>query len=287
MAGVREAMLGAAEAYRNGALEQRNDRVSARSHLVEAGSMIDRLRQSTLAIESSFRALWLRENRTYSLDNILTRFDGQRRDLEDVARRLMSALRDFDMGQSIPPPTDVRLDVRETAGRYFREWLVAGPLPNPNGAYGSAIDYLESVGGELGIRPGVADQWVYDGKMYRWRRLASPKLDEVDLRSFYPDDDRYVALYAFATVQSPRKMRVRATIGSNDSMRIILNGKEVFVNSVKRNLTADEDEAWLDLEEGRNDLLLKISQGTGGWGFTFRLPDVTVRSRKNRYRIVE
>ena len=32
--------------------------------------------------------------------------------------------------------------------------------------------------------------------------------------------------------------------------------------------------------------LLKISQTSGGWGFTFRLPDSQVRNRKNRYRIV-
>ena len=43
----------------------------------------------------------------------------------------------------------------------------------------------------------------------------------------------------------------------------------------------------LPLQEGRNHLLLKISQGAGGWGFSFRLPDDVVRSSKNRYRVVE
>ena len=76
-------------------------------------------------------------------------------------------------------------------------------------------------------------------------------------------------------------------IARGTRVKIILNGDVIFENSVKRALIVDDDDVWLDLKAGRNNLMLKISQGTGGWGFSFRLPDEVVRSRKNRYRIVE
>jgi hypothetical protein len=137
------------------------------------------------------------------------------------------------------------------------------------------------------VTPGVADEWEYDGVTYRWHRNETPYHAEVNLVELYPEDVRHVAMYAFATITSPRAKRVRAGVGSNDSVKIILNGEVVFENSVKRALIPDDDEVWLDLKEGRNNLLLKISQGTGDWGFSFRLPDEVVRSTKNRYRIVE
>ncbi len=80
---------------------------------------------------------------------------------------------------------------------------------------------------------------------------------------------------------------MRATLGSNDGITVLLNSAVVFDKQAKRNLMIDEDEAWLPLKEGRNYLMLKVSQGAGGWGFSFRLPDETVRSRKNRYRILD
>ena len=96
-----------------------------------------------------------------------------------------------------------------------------------------------------------------------------------------------MALYAFATLDSPVAKRVRATFGSNDGITVFLNGEVVFDHQVKRNLAVDEEEAWLPLKKSRNDLMLKVSQGAGGWGFSFRLPDEIVRSRKNRYRILD
>ena len=49
----------------------------------------------------------------------------------------------------------------------------------------------------------------------------------------------------------------------------------------------DEDNIILPLKKGKNDLLVKIDQNKGGWGFSFRLPDVNVRNHKHKYRIVD
>ena len=282
----RLTLVEAAEAYREASLLQREAPRSARALLVEALGHLGQTRHTLAARAHDFRTLWLRENRSYALDRILERFDAQHDALADAERRVMQALSDFDKGHFLPPPTEVRLAIDASEGGYFREWLVSGPLPNPQGADGASADYLAALGGERNARPGVAVEWDYEGRTYRWRRLASPLQAVVDLAAAYPENNRYVALYAFATLDSPRAQRVRATFGSNDGITVFLNGAVVFDKQAKQNLMIDEDEAWLSLDEGRNYLMLKISQGAGGWGFSFRLPDETVRSQKNRYHVV-
>ncbi len=282
----RLALVEAADAYHEASLQQREAPLAARALLVETLDRLGQSRQSLDARAGDFRALWLRENRTYALDLVMERFEAQHEALADAERRVMQALSDFDKGHFLPPPAEVRMAIEASEGRYFREWLVSGPLPNPQGAEGAAVDYLAAMGGERAARPGVAIEWDYEGTTYRWHRLASPLLAVVDLAAAYPENNRYTALYAFATLDSPDARRVRATLGSNDGITVFLNGAVVFDKQAKRNLMIDEDEAWLPLNEGRNYLMLKVSQGAGGWGFSFRLPDETVRSYKNRYRIL-
>jgi hexosaminidase len=287
MATVRENLLDAAADFEKASFLQRSDRSEATELLSSALERVSRSRTSVAQIKEKYRSLWLSENRTYALDWTTDKFEDQEAQLADVEARLRAALSDFNGGAFLPPPSEVRLSISESEGRYFREWLFSGTLPNDDGAFGATTDYLESMGGELSATPGVAVEWDYGGSTYRWRRNETPYHAEVNLAELYPDDLRYVAHYAFATITSPDNRRVRATVGSNDSIKIILNGEVVFENSVKRALIVDDDDVWLDLKEGRNNLMLKISQGTGGWGFSFRLPDEVVRSRKNRYRIVK
>ena len=72
----------------------------------------------------------------------------------------------------------------------------------------------------------------------------------VDLAALYPENNRYVALYAFATLDSPHARRVRATLGSNDGITVLLNSTVVFDKQAKRNLIIDEDEAWCRSSRG-------------------------------------
>lgn len=287
MADARQALVDAAEAYRSASLQQRTDRTEARERLVESLELVDRTRQTLAVLAGTYRTLWLRENRTYALDWTMDRFDTHLTAFADVEDRLLTALRDVDQGLALPLPTEVRLAIEAAEGTYFREWLMGGPLPHPGGSDAPPGDYLAAMGGEADARPGVAVEWTYDGTTYRWHRYASPLHDAVDLAAAYPEQNRKLAIYAYATLDSPEARRVRALAGANDGLDVFLNGEHIFSKHRKRNLMVDEDELWLPLQKGRNHLLLKISQGAGGWGFSFRLPDETVRSRKNRYRIVE
>ncbi|MEM1127175.1 MAG: glycoside hydrolase family 20 zincin-like fold domain-containing protein [Bacteroidota bacterium] len=286
LARTRLDLLDAAEAYRGAVLDQPTDRAAARAQLRQALTLLQGLEQAWLAITHRYTDRWYAENRTYALDRVTDRLTATQHDFAAVRDRLQRALRDHDLGHALPVPAEVRLALTADAGRYFREWLVAGPFPNPAGSDGAETDYLATMGGETVAQPGVAVEFDHDGVTYRWQRLASPQHAEVDLAAHFPEQNRRVALYAYATLDAPADQTVRALVGSNDGIEVFINGTRVHRHHVKRNLTVDEDEVRLPLQAGRNHLLLKISQGAGGWGFAFRLPDHDMRSRKNRYRIL-
>ncbi|MCH7720200.1 MAG: hypothetical protein IH988_04320, partial [Planctomycetes bacterium] len=60
-------------------------------------------------------------------------------------------------------------------------------------------------------------------------------------------------------------------IGSDDGVKVWLNDQVVHTNNVFRGLTMDEDTIHVELKEGWNRLMLKISQGSGGWKFSCRI----------------
>ena len=92
--------------------------------------------------------------------------------------------------------------------------------------------------------------------------------------------------YAYCRIRSEKSRTVHATFGSNDGIEMFLNGKKVFEHHIKRSLLVDEEEILLHLKQGENYLTLKIDQGQGGWGFSFRLPDEKVRNHDYKYRVI-
>ncbi|HEX7070434.1 MAG TPA: beta-N-acetylhexosaminidase [Rhodothermales bacterium] len=285
MARSRRQLLAAANAYREATLLQTEDRAAARDSVLSALHNVSATHAGLLALHDQYRELWLRESRTYALDRVLALYRTHLDALHEVESLLMDAIEDFDRGFYLPPPTEVRLAIEETDGWFFREWMSSGPIAAVGKPSDLEIDYLEAMGGEENARPEVTQEFQYADATYRWHRIASPQFAVVDLAAQYERNEDAV-LYAHAMIDAPAAERVRALVGSNDGIEVFVNGQKVHSKAVIRTLTIDEDEIWLPLAEGRNHLLLKISQGSGDWAFTFRLPDKEIRSRKNRYRIV-
>ena len=57
-------------------------------------------------------------------------------------------------------------------------------------------------------------------------------------------------------------------IGSDDGVAVWLNGEEVHRNDVGRAYEPRQDLVPVRPRKGSNELLLKISQGHGGWEFS-------------------
>jgi hypothetical protein len=64
-------------------------------------------------------------------------------------------------------------------------------------------------------------------------------------------------------------------IGSDDGIKVWLNGKPVCTREVQRAYGANDDTASVHLEAGVNRLFVKIDNYLGGWGFGISLPKAT------------
>jgi hypothetical protein len=64
---------------------------------------------------------------------------------------------------------------------------------------------------------------------------------------------------------------VHLAIGSDDGIKLWVNGELVHANNAVRGLTPGQDRATGQLRPGWNDLLAKITQHTAGCGFTLRI----------------
>jgi len=112
------------------------------------------------------------------------------------------------------------------------------------------------------------------GKKIEWRRVSrTPKAGDdptkeffVDLNHLYHSPGDAVA-YAMTHLTAPADMDATLAIGSDDGSAIWLNGAEVYRLDVGRAYTSKQDRVSVKLKKGANPLLIKVKQGTGGWGF--------------------
>jgi hypothetical protein len=103
--------------------------------------------------------------------------------------------------------------------------------------------------------------------------LQTSKEGFVDFAARFPDRGSNVAAYAFRQIQSDRPRKVKILAGSDDALRIWLNGKLILHTLALRPAQPDEDVAIADFEPGENRVLVEVSQADGGWGLFFRLED--------------
>ena len=93
------------------------------------------------------------------------------------------------------------------------------------------------------------------------------------LAAMPPSMHEDTAAYAVRTIRSdkPRKLTLRT--GSDDAIRVWLNGKIVLSALALRPAGVDQDKAQIELRAGENVLVVECCQAGGGWGFYLRLVD--------------
>jgi mono/diheme cytochrome c family protein len=78
------------------------------------------------------------------------------------------------------------------------------------------------------------------------------------------------ATYLYRAIESDTAGTLAVSIGSDDGVHIWVNGQSVLSKNVSRGVVPDQDKATLPLKAGKNAVLMKITNGGGGYGFYFR-----------------
>ena len=93
----------------------------------------------------------------------------------------------------------------------------------------------------------------------------------VDFEKALGKDNSGATTFGATTLRATRGGKARLYVGSGDALTIWLNGQTVFDKQVNRGAEPDEDVVDVDLREGENTVLVKISRGIGPNGLYFRV----------------
>lgn len=158
-------------------------------------------------------------------------------------------------------------------GSFLRRWLFLGPIDIPwkgEGYFPDDQTQKEFFNVDH-VAPGRFQPQIQIGdRNHQWAVLES-EYGVIDLSGLYPD--WFKAAYAWAQIDMPEAKSGVLGIGSDDHVKVWLNGEPVHANWVEggRGAVADNDHVPVTFRKGSNQLVLRIQNGGGAWGFSCRL----------------
>ncbi len=96
-----------------------------------------------------------------------------------------------------------------------------------------------------------------------------PWLIELDKDPALAGENRVA--YLRTRVWSPQEQKAQIELGSDDGVKVWLDGRLVHANNATRPAEPGQDKAEVTLKEGWNLLLVKLTQGGGEWALCARL----------------
>jgi hypothetical protein len=177
-----------------------------------------------------------------------------------------------------PPQLDyVRLDTREasrdaTLARHrprleWSRWRICGPFDNA-GQDRHDVVYPPETAIDL-----AAEYAGKDGARAAWRELdqRGDCGDPIDLGRFEGEGlDTDAIAYLHATVRSERAVALPVECGSDDGLKLWVNGRLLVDADSYRGLNVQDHALDLPLVAGENVILAKVTQGAGQWQFQLR-----------------
>jgi putative membrane-bound dehydrogenase-like protein len=113
---------------------------------------------------------------------------------------------------------------------------------------------------------------VYSGakadEKLKWQRYAVEPSGHLNLWTIFQRD--HISAYALTYVFSPQVQKVDLLVGSDDFVRVWIDGELVHEHTTVRTARPDEDRVSVTLKEGWNRVLAKVVNDHGGHGLFLR-----------------
>lgn len=187
--------------------------------------------------------------------------------LDGTISRMNELNEDFLYDEYAREKTGIALSDRFAGEQGFvTDWQLCGPFDNL-GMDGHDRVYPPEEAIDLTVRyPGK------DGNLAGWRHNTTPDGQAyIDLTKEYDIAD-WVCSYALCWVTNDGEPKdVMFRVGSNDSVKVFLNGEVVWNNKAERVASVDDDLVPVALPSGVSTVMLKISQASYSWGLYFRI----------------
>jgi hypothetical protein len=160
----------------------------------------------------------------------------------------------------------VGFGLRPSARRFVRDWNLVGPFDAAD------MDDLTTVyPPETETAPASSYQGK-NGAAVAWRTFRAGESGYVRLDDLIRPSEQAI-VYGLAWVLAPDDRTADLLVGSDDGVRVWINGEIVHTNPTYRAAEPDLDRVPVRLKKGWNKLLVKVLQGAGGWGYYVRFAD--------------
>ena len=143
-------------------------------------------------------------------------------------------------------------------------WNVVGPFPRgfdvPEGpektmTFDTNANYVDMV-----------------GTSRKWTTVVPSADGLVNLQDLLKAGNE-VQAYAVAFITSPKAQKAIFSVGTDDGGKGWFNGKQIYSDDAGHGAAPGQTQIPVELKAGRNEVWLKVTQGSGGWGFYFDLLD--------------
>ncbi len=152
-------------------------------------------------------------------------------------------------------------------------WMIAKTEAGQGGAASTDIDSLAVASDDKVTEEMVAKNGAKEGDEvgdYEWTLAELPAGGDINVlvnqAGMAEGALDHITSYALYTYESDKAQEATMKTGSDDSIKVWLNGEVVFTNAVNRGRAMWQDEFPIDLKQGDNFLMVKISEAGGGWG---------------------
>ncbi len=142
-------------------------------------------------------------------------------------------------------------------------WYMNGPYIADSGK----VAYETAYGPEEGVDLAA----TYEDHRAKW--LIQPDLKDGVVQNLNGD---VCATYFYRTISAPSDRDVTLTLGSNDAIKLWVNGEVVLDNDVQRGVEPDQDQVKARLKTGENQVLMKVVNYGNAYAYYFRRADEAV-----------
>ncbi len=173
----------------------------------------------------------------------------------DAAEKALGLLASSGAAERIRNEAKAAVAKLEARKGYLAPWLVSGPYRQEGKQAQQLFD--------VAFAPESSEP-----SKARWRALAGagPTLDLLPVAG-----GDHCIVYLKTRVFCPKEQSVALEIGTDDGVKLWINGTLVHANNAVRGFTAGQDKAKAELKQGWNDFLVKVTQHTAGCAASVRV----------------
>lgn len=152
------------------------------------------------------------------------------------------------------------------ASPFVKRYMILGPFSKADGNEASPTASMQN--------PLNLDQTYTgaEGKTIRWREASTRPSGMLDFRANIGMMAGVVG-YAVSYVYTPEDMDTVLLLGSDETVKVWLNGTEIHSKRIYRRITPDADRIQCQLKAGWNEVLCSVEQNSWTWALYLRFAD--------------